>query len=614
MTPHVPPTAERVLRHRSIQAVRRDARARSGADFGSAYADSLAAVGLHPDNPDGMYADLMRSISDPVAFKNDQKGWHGTRDAKIWWEDPKGTAALQWPFHWGLWMKNAPQNDAQLRAVFQIPAGTTTEAFLRKLYSVPASIPRWTLRIESWEGGGIGDLGKWVSNAVNTAGKDIGQATTTAFNTIGKVTSDAVKDIGQAGKGLEDTFDSVGKDFKKVEDEAMAAIRQVVPASVLKDIDEAIKIVKEVAPYAQMAFQTVISFVPAVGPAASAAIGAGFALAEGQPMDEVLMAAAAGAVPGGPIAMAAVKAAQQVAKQALSGKPLTWNALANDAVGVAGSALNLPPEATKGIEAAVAVTAAIVNKKPADAIGDVLGAAGSLVGDIGPVQDLAKQATGVLSNVLPGDLSKGAIPGVDLGGLMGAVDKKMKSAMSGLSGDVQKAIATGLATAIGQHHQQRITPSIQGPALNRCMALGQQVIASDPVVGAMAAKMPKVSIRGFQVGVGAMRYALNTHQLLTLRDALTQGERDTFDTAVSLHIGRVASGPPAGLREPGSHAAFYVTKGMQGAPVAFKVGAMGVMAKDPSMRTAAVVAIKDVAAHRASWWQRLLTALGISHA
>ena len=61
-----------------------------GFGLGSTYDDSLAAVGLHPDNPDHMYSELMRSISSPVAFKNDQKGWHGARDAKIWWEDPPG--------------------------------------------------------------------------------------------------------------------------------------------------------------------------------------------------------------------------------------------------------------------------------------------------------------------------------------------------------------------------------------------------------------------------------------------------------------------------------------------------------------------------------------------
>ena len=46
---------------------------------GSAYSDALAAVGLSPDNPDGMYDQLQFFFRDPVGFKNAQKGWHGPR-------------------------------------------------------------------------------------------------------------------------------------------------------------------------------------------------------------------------------------------------------------------------------------------------------------------------------------------------------------------------------------------------------------------------------------------------------------------------------------------------------------------------------------------------------
>ena len=145
-----------------------------GFGLGSTYGDSLAAVGLHPDNPDGMYGDLMKSISDPVGFKNAQKGWHGARDAKIWWEDPPGSgiAKLQWPFHWGKWMQAAPKNDAQLRAVFKIPSAASTDAFLRQLYKLPASFKSWKMPQESWEGHGFDLIKDVVSPVVTWAEKN----------------------------------------------------------------------------------------------------------------------------------------------------------------------------------------------------------------------------------------------------------------------------------------------------------------------------------------------------------------------------------------------------------------------------------------------------------
>ena len=170
---------------------------------GSAYSDALAAVGLSPDNPDGMYDQLQFFFRDPVGFKNAQKGWHGAKDAIIWSENPPGTAALQWPFHWGLWMKNAPTNDAQLRAVFKIPDGTDTTAFLKQLYKVPDSIAQVRINQESWEGPDLTKVVSDVEHAASNVVKDLGhvpwgtiihdlQAAVSAVPGLGTAVSDVV--------------------------------------------------------------------------------------------------------------------------------------------------------------------------------------------------------------------------------------------------------------------------------------------------------------------------------------------------------------------------------------------------------------------------------------
>src|SRR5262249_41679766 len=78
-----------------------------------------------------------------------------------------------------------------------------------------------------------------------------------------------------------------------------------VDKAVMKQVNTAVQDVHAVAPYAQ----TAMSFVPGVGTGASAALGAGIALAEGQPIDKALIAGVVSAVPGGPMAQAAAKTA-----------------------------------------------------------------------------------------------------------------------------------------------------------------------------------------------------------------------------------------------------------------------------------------------------------------
>ncbi len=83
-----------------------------------------------------------------------------------------------------------------------------------------------------------------------------------------------------------------------------------IDRAVLKAAKDQVRIVRDVAPYAQ----TVISLVPGIGTGVSAAVSAGIAIAEGRDLDEIAKAAIRGALPGGPIAAAAFDAAIKVAQ------------------------------------------------------------------------------------------------------------------------------------------------------------------------------------------------------------------------------------------------------------------------------------------------------------
>ena len=85
--------------------------------------------------------------------------------------------------------------------------------------------------------------------------------------------------------------------------------------AVIANIKGQVKDVHDVAPYARL----VLSCVPGVGTVAAGAIGAGLALAEGQPISGVLMAGVEGAIPGGTVAHSLFK----VGKDAIEHKKLT---------------------------------------------------------------------------------------------------------------------------------------------------------------------------------------------------------------------------------------------------------------------------------------------------
>lgn len=133
------------------------------------YAARLAAVGLHPDNPDGMFANLQSFLLAPLDFKNADKCWPGTRD-KLTWYQQGNVAILEWPFHGGLWLdQGCPKNPDQARAVFKIPAQIGVKEGLSRIYGFPfRSDLQYQFQCQSSSCGGGGfDLFQALGGAVN---------------------------------------------------------------------------------------------------------------------------------------------------------------------------------------------------------------------------------------------------------------------------------------------------------------------------------------------------------------------------------------------------------------------------------------------------------------
>ncbi len=139
-------------------------------------------------------------------------------------------------------------------------------------------------------------------------------------------------------------FKAIGKVAKGVVKIAVAPIKHTVNAasdiahgknvfkSVAKMVTADLKTLGSVAPYVQ----TVVSFVPGVGSVASSALGAVSAGLQGKSLAEIAKAAASGAVPGGPLMVAAVATAVNMVSAGVQGQNIAKAAATELASAAAG--------------------------------------------------------------------------------------------------------------------------------------------------------------------------------------------------------------------------------------------------------------------------------------
>src|SRR4249920_1413315 len=147
---------------------------------------------------------------------------------------------------------------------------------------------------DRYPGGGI--LSK-VGDAIGSVGESIGKGALS----VGKGAFSIAKGIATPVAAL------VTSPLKLTADIASGKnVFQSLKDTVKRDLNS----VKEVAPYVQAA----ISVIPGVGAGVNAAISAGAALAQGQPITSALVAGLKNALPGGPIAAQAFDTAYAIAR------------------------------------------------------------------------------------------------------------------------------------------------------------------------------------------------------------------------------------------------------------------------------------------------------------
>jgi hypothetical protein len=385
-------------------------------------------------------------------------------------------------------------------------------------------------------------IGKFLSNAVKTVGKPFAVVGEGLQDVDGAV-SGLIKKIPVLGKPLAAAFDlGFTVSFGPAMAVGQIADGKRIDKAVLGQFKQELQDVKEVAPYVEM----VMSFIPGIGTGISAMLAAGVALASGQPISVAIDDSMVAAVPGGAIAKAAYNVAKGGINLALSGKKVTWQALADIGVQGISDLASLPPVAK-------------------DAMLGTIDTAGQLI-------------KGAKIDIAVGD---------------GLADTS--SAYIGKAG--ANALKVGVAVTHAKFLQGAQSSQITSPTLkNKMMAMGQVKLQSDPVVAASRSNVAPASLNGFDIGVGFSSYGADANQLVTFRDSLNADEQQGFDHAMSLNIGRVANPPPSnyGLTTPNGQAGFYSTMGMQGADTNTKQKMMTNIVAHPVSKIGASVAVDKI--------------------
>lgn len=493
---------------------------------------------------------------------------------------------------------------------------------------------------------GVGDAASWAETAAGAAASAVGSVASTISSATGTLL-----------KAPYDLVDAIASGTR-------------IDRAILNNLTEQVAAIREVAPYAQM----IISVIPTIGPVMSGGISAGLALASGKPIDEALVEGVKGAMPGGPLAAAALEAAYHIAKgenvgqvalesvgtvlqevgipipdavsdiigtgvdvaqKMVAGEPVD-QALLNTAIS------KLPPEAQDAVNAAR-------NANNMSQVADLLIQYGT--DQIGlPDEDKTKLMNALGAGVALGTAER--IQAVSWNGLAGISGQAAMAAMQAAL-DAQKELAAKQAAnkklyansgkilaARKSEEAARIAKTVQdlkslqtsgalktlgkSAGLQKAAATAaQQKVNAKAFAGAtkliaereVAKTLPSTALvpgqHGADIGHMFMTKAFDYQTFLNLRSQLSGEDLRAFDMAVSLAIGQEVSGPAPKHLTPPEQDAYFITKGMQGASPANKQAMMQALI-DTGTATGAATAVKEIADARTSLWDKILHFFGLA--
>jgi hypothetical protein len=270
-----------------------------------------------------------------------------------------------------------------------------------------------------------------ITNLVNAPVQTVVRAATGNQNLV--VTSVSAGNVPVLGDVMNIVGEAALAPFRLADSIASGQRLDHALVGALKD---QLKIIKDVAPYAQM----VVSLVPGLGTGVAMALGTGIALAEGKSITEATKAAIRSALPGGPLVQAGFDAALKVAAGENIGK-----------VALEGVRSQLPAEAQKAFDIGLAV---VTGEKIQTALANGLASiAPGQLKNIVAAGEKAIATTAGLSDAIKIVGSNEAVQGFKVAtGLLsqkGINEKALSAARNALPAEVRQGFDAALKTQVG---------------------------------------------------------------------------------------------------------------------------------------------------------------------
>jgi hypothetical protein len=374
----------------------------------------------------------------------------------------------------------------------------------------------------------------WLKKAVRSAGKAVGAPIKLAAK-AGRTVGRQLGKVPVVGGGLKGVFNlTVNGPFQVAGHIASGDRLDRVALGALKS---QVQSVQAVAPYAQ----TVLSFVPVVGQGVSAGLGAGLALASGQPITQAIMAGVKSALPGGPLAKGIFDASTAV----IQGKPLDQIVL---------STLPLDAQAKKGLGVALDVTKRLAKGERVD-------------------KALIAQADKAIS-LLPVDAQKA----FKVGGALGQ--------------------AQNLQAIAAKHVDVKALSHLKAGGMN-IIKTSPVLASASKILTSADAKT------GYSVAMGVMQHPNpQPFHVAAIRQRLNPTQRKGFDTAVSVRSGMAVTHMDAPkTAPPAQQLGYYATRGIvqtASTPTIIKA-----VRTNPATKAGASAAIQKIQAVKPSLWAKI---------
>lgn len=391
------------------------------------------------------------------------------------------------------------------------------------------------------------------SDREHAVGIDIGHFIHDAADTVGNV----AKVVGKVASGVAGAVvDWMTWPYQV----AYNTLRgQRIDRAMVDGLHKAMHAARVLGPYVE----AIVSFVPGIGSPCAAAIGGGLALAEGKPIDEVLLAATAGAIPGGVF----VKDAYDIGKAAIEKKPM----------------LQVIEEGVLDLASNLGV---VIPDEAKDMLVHGLGMAQDTINGVAVAAQDVKRAI----DMVPKPAQKALIQeAMHPGSKINVADVVLQSAIDSIPGadaKTKKEILDGLTIGMTLSHAKNIqtqakavvtTPDAHQKLAHKAAGLAEQ----DPVIASARKNLAGQGTVGFDQGIALVHTpGVTQAQLLAVRNSLGppvtvsvgedyessihqahrhhrhhQGGKHKkwsddqlgFDTALALHLGRRHSKDPTNL-------------------------------------------------------------------